>query len=276
MTYGEFVQFWFYLAMLVAPIRELGERYNMLQSAFASAERIFDMLDTQLDARSPDAPGARARTQPLRGHVRFEHVSFSYDGRRRGAARRLASRSARRDGRRRRRDGRGQVDAREPALALLRSDARAGSRSTASTCASSTSPTLRRSIGLVLQEDFLFAGTVDENLVMEREDVTDESLELALEASRADELIARLPRRPRRARRRARRDVLDRRAAAARDRARAGRRSAHRDPRRGDRAASTRTPRRRSRPRRASCSRAGARSSSRTASRPCAAPTGSS
>jgi ATP-binding cassette subfamily B protein len=52
---------------------------------------------------------------------------------------------------------------------------------------------LRRAIGLVLQEDFLFAGTVEENLVLERESVTDETLELALEASRADELIARLP-----------------------------------------------------------------------------------
>jgi len=47
---------------------------------------------------------------------------------------------------------------------------------------------LRRHFGLVLQEDFLFAGTVHENLVMEREEVSDESLELALEASRADEL----------------------------------------------------------------------------------------
>jgi ATP-binding cassette, subfamily B, multidrug efflux pump len=45
----------------------------------------------------------------------------------------------------------------------------------------------------VLQEDFLFAGTVHENLVMERESVTDESLELALEASRAESVIDRLP-----------------------------------------------------------------------------------
>ena len=51
---------------------------------------------------------------------------------------------------------------------------------------------LRRHFGLVLQEDFLFAGTVHENLVMEREEVSDESLALALEASRADEVIARL------------------------------------------------------------------------------------
>jgi ATP-binding cassette subfamily B protein len=52
---------------------------------------------------------------------------------------------------------------------------------------------LRRQFGLVLQEDFLFAGTVRENLVMEREDVSDESLELALEASRAEDLVERLP-----------------------------------------------------------------------------------
>jgi ATP-binding cassette subfamily B protein len=52
---------------------------------------------------------------------------------------------------------------------------------------------LRRTFGLVLQEDFLFAGTVAENLVMEREEVSDESLELALEASRAETVIERLP-----------------------------------------------------------------------------------
>src|SRR5262249_55992370 len=47
--------------------------------------------------------------------------------------------------------------------------------------------------GRVMEGDVRCAGTVHENLVMEREGVTDESLELALEASRADELVARLP-----------------------------------------------------------------------------------
>jgi ABC-type multidrug transport system fused ATPase/permease subunit len=52
---------------------------------------------------------------------------------------------------------------------------------------------LRRSIGLVLQEDFLFAGTIRENLVMERAEVTPERLTRALEASHAREWIETLP-----------------------------------------------------------------------------------
>ena len=73
LSYGEFVQFWFYLALLVAPIRELGERYNILQSAFASAERIFDILDTRPTLESGPAEASPA---PLAGHVRFDKVSF--------------------------------------------------------------------------------------------------------------------------------------------------------------------------------------------------------
>jgi ABC-type multidrug transport system fused ATPase/permease subunit len=52
---------------------------------------------------------------------------------------------------------------------------------------------LRALFGLVLQEDFLFAGSVRENLVMERAEVDEDALETALDASRASELVARLP-----------------------------------------------------------------------------------
>ncbi len=71
LTYGEFVQFWLLLNMLVRPIRELGERYNILQSAFASAERIFDVIDTEAEVAGPlrPEPIAAPGTSP---HVRFE------------------------------------------------------------------------------------------------------------------------------------------------------------------------------------------------------------
>ncbi|HEV8113070.1 MAG TPA: ABC transporter ATP-binding protein [Planctomycetota bacterium] len=193
LTYGEFIQFWLYLAMLVAPIRELGERYNILQSAFASAERVFDILDThsKLDLARNAAPSG-ARREPMRGHVRFEHVSFSY-----ATGVEVVS-----DVSFEIRPGEsvavvGATGAGKSTLVnlLLRFyDPSAGRISIDGVeLRDYDVPTLRRSIGLVMQEDFLFAGTVHENLVMEREDVTEESLELALEASRADELIARLP-----------------------------------------------------------------------------------
>ena len=73
LTYGEFVQFWLLLNMLVRPIRELGERYNVLQSAFASAERIFQVSTPPASAASSGP--ARHRGQPS---IRFEDVEFEY------------------------------------------------------------------------------------------------------------------------------------------------------------------------------------------------------
>ena len=195
LTYGEFFQFWIYLALLVAPIRELGERYNILQSAFASAERVFDILDTHsrlAPAVPQDGAAIEARREPMRGHVRFDHVSFSYAT----GAEVLSDVSFEI------RPGEtvavvGATGAGKSTLVnlLLRFYDPSSGRIAIDgvELRDYDVPTLRRSIGLVMQEDFLFAGTVHENLVMEREDVTEESLELALEASRADELIAKLP-----------------------------------------------------------------------------------
>ena len=77
---GAFIQFWLYFTMLSGPIRALGEVYNVLQAAFASCERIFQLLE------EPAFPPARAAGQaavesPKRGlaEVRFEGVSFAYD-----------------------------------------------------------------------------------------------------------------------------------------------------------------------------------------------------
>ena len=189
---GEFIQFWLYLALLVAPIRELGERYNVLQSAFASAERVFDILDTRPKLAAPVASAPAAKPLSMRGHVRFEGVSFSY-----ATGVEVAS-----DVSFEIRPGEtvavvGATGAGKSTLVnlLLRFYDPTAGRITIDgvDLREFDVSTLRRSIGLVMQEDFLFAGTVHENLVMEREGVTDESLELALEASRADELVARLP-----------------------------------------------------------------------------------
>jgi ATP-binding cassette subfamily B multidrug efflux pump len=77
LRFGEFVQFWYYLNFIFEPLRELAERYNVLQSAMASAERIFALFDI-----AEDRDGGTATLNPPRGGVRFEHVDFAYvDGR---------------------------------------------------------------------------------------------------------------------------------------------------------------------------------------------------
>jgi len=54
LTVGVFIQYWMYLDFVFDPIRELAERYNVLQAAMAAAERIFNVLDTATE----DAPGS--------------------------------------------------------------------------------------------------------------------------------------------------------------------------------------------------------------------------
>ena len=78
LTIGELVAFSTYLAQLVQPVRRLGTIIPALAMAAAAGERIFEILDTVSEVR--DAPDARP-LPPVRGHVRFEHVSFAYFGR---------------------------------------------------------------------------------------------------------------------------------------------------------------------------------------------------
>ena len=75
-TVGELAAFVLYLGMFFGPIQTMGDLYNAILSTAASAERIFQLLDT--------APQVRNRADaealpPIRGHLIFEHVWFRYD-----------------------------------------------------------------------------------------------------------------------------------------------------------------------------------------------------
>jgi ATP-binding cassette subfamily B protein len=188
MSMGEFVQFWFYVALLVSPIRELGERYNILQSAFASAERIFDVLDTRAKVVGP----AKSPRDAWTGRIRFEGVSFGYDG----------STMVLEDADFEIAPGRttalvGATGSGKSTLVnlLLRFYDPSAGRITLDGVDLRDIPldALHARMGLVLQEDFLFSGTVRDNLVMGRAGVDDAALREAMRASHADEVVARLP-----------------------------------------------------------------------------------
>ncbi|MCX7859010.1 MAG: ABC transporter ATP-binding protein/permease [Chloroflexus sp.] len=66
-----------YLERAFQPIRNLAERYTVLQSAMASAERIFAVLDTQAEVRDPAQP--RSLPTPVRGEIELRDVVFGYD-----------------------------------------------------------------------------------------------------------------------------------------------------------------------------------------------------
>jgi ATP-binding cassette subfamily B protein len=190
-TYGEFLQFWLYLGLLLGPIQQLGERYNVLQAAFASAERIFEVLDTEpvVEERG------NALQQPFRAHVRFENVSFAYQG----SGREVTVLD----------DVSFEIPPGET-VALVGATG-AGKSTIVSLLLRFYDPTkgritidgvdlreldlaeLRSRLGLVQQDDFLFTGTVRENLELGRARVNPQTLAAALETSTAGDLVSRLP-----------------------------------------------------------------------------------
>jgi ATP-binding cassette subfamily B protein len=75
-TLGSLVAFLSYIRMFFQPIRDLSEKYNILQSAMASLERIFSLLDLGGRISEPLSP----KKDEIQGNVEFRSVSFSYNG----------------------------------------------------------------------------------------------------------------------------------------------------------------------------------------------------
>ncbi len=76
LTFGSLVAFFQYSERFFRPIRDLSERYNTLQGAMASSERIFELLDTEPEIRVLTA-GHPPRNR-LAGEIVFDHVRFGY------------------------------------------------------------------------------------------------------------------------------------------------------------------------------------------------------
>ncbi len=76
LTLGEFVAFLSYMRLFFQPLRELSQKYSIVQSAMASAERIFQLLDTESKIDEPTQP---VKIKSLKGELQFNNVSFSYD-----------------------------------------------------------------------------------------------------------------------------------------------------------------------------------------------------
>jgi len=187
LTIGLFLQFWWMMEYFFGPVRELGEKYNVMQAAMASAERVFRILDTEPTLAPPPAPRLPDR---VRGAIEFDRVSFAYDG---GppVLRDVTFRVA---------PGEtvavvGPTGAGKSTLVslLLRFyDVRDGSVRVDGLDVREWSPQeLRRRIGLVLQDVFLFTGDVGENVRLGREEVSAERLSEAIRSVRADAVLER-------------------------------------------------------------------------------------
>ena len=185
LTWGEFSYFWMALALFLRPIRELSERFNILQGALAAAERLFGVLDQEQEAADP--PDA-ARAAPLEGAVEFDQVGFSYiEGEPvlRGVSFSIQP-------------GEtvaivGPTGAGKTSIISLLSrlwDPQSGCiRVDGRDVRGYRRRELRARIAVVLQDVFLFHGTVAENIRLGKREMTDEQIREACRTVHADRFI---------------------------------------------------------------------------------------
>ncbi|CAN5327275.1 ABC transporter ATP-binding protein [soil metagenome] len=188
MTVGELVAFVGLLNMFFQPIQQLSQLYSDLQSTLASLEKVFAVLDTESDRT--DRSNAK-ELDTLRGDFEFDRVSFAY-----GEDKVLEDVSFRI------RPGEtlaivGETGAGKSTVIKLLSrfyDPTAGAvRVDGEDLRDVRGSSLRRHMGVVLQDTFLFTGTIKENIRYGRPEATDEEIVAAAKTVGADDFIRRFP-----------------------------------------------------------------------------------
>ncbi len=188
LSLGLLMAFTGYMGIFFGPIRNISALYQTMQGAMAGAERIFDILGTEATVK--DKPGAYELPQ-IEGHVEFKHINFSYTedpiltdvnftanpgdtialvgptGAGKTTITTLLSR---------------QYDARSGEILIDGHEIK-----------NVTLNSLRRQIGVVLQDSFLFPGTVRENIRYGRLDATDDEIVDAARTIGAHDFIKDMP-----------------------------------------------------------------------------------
>ena len=188
-TVGTLVAFTGYIWRFWMPIQNLGNFYNSMVTTGAYVERIFELLDEPEDITDRD--GA-VELPPIRGHVTFDHVNFSYEpgnpilkdvnftitpgtsvaivgptGAGKTTIVNLLTRFYNPD------DGKILIDGLDIQSLQIKS--------------------IRKQVGVMLQDSFLFSGTIMENIRYGRLDATDEECIAAAKTVQAHEFIAAFP-----------------------------------------------------------------------------------
>ena len=187
-TVGVFFLFWNLFRRFFQPIMDLADKYNMLQSAMASAERVFKILDTE--------PAIEQKTdgyvpKKVKGEVELSDIEFSYDDEEKvlkgislkvGAGERVALVGP---------TGAGKTSIIN-LIARLWEPQRGSVKIDGVDVREWRTDALRSALAIVPQDVFIFYGTVSENISLWDRNITKERIEEAAKASCAHDFITRL------------------------------------------------------------------------------------
>ncbi|GJM45239.1 MAG: ABC transporter ATP-binding protein [Gemmatimonadota bacterium] len=187
MTVGDFVAFTLYLAFLVTPILQMSSIGTQMTEAFAGLDRMEEIL---VMVPEGGEPGRTVRLDSIRGDISFEDVHFEYEEGQEvlrgisfeapaGTVTALVGSS-----------GSGKSTAaglaasfRKPSAGVVRIDGH--------DLATLELEPFRQQLGVVLQDEFLFEGTIRENILFARPDATEAQLNAAVEAANVKEFVER-------------------------------------------------------------------------------------
>jgi len=184
---GEFISFTLYLGFMIAPIVQMSNIGSQLTEAFAGLDRMEEIMNMQVE----EDPGKRSLTLPrVNGDIKFDNVTFSYE------------------------EGKPIIknisfDAPAGSITALVGTSGSGKSTIAGLSASFLNPddgkitidqvdlskvtldSYRSQLGVVLQDDFLFEGTIEENILFPRPDSSQEELLNAVKAAHINEFTDR-------------------------------------------------------------------------------------